>query len=70
MEVTGNLQPLNISVIDASRLLGISGFTLQDWIRSGRISYRKLGTRVLNPQAEIDRLLAKSLRERMPEAAA
>jgi excisionase family DNA binding protein len=64
------LKPINVSVYDAAYLMGISHFTVRAWCRSGKMAYRKLGTRLMIPQTEIERILSESLRDRKTEAVA
>lgn len=62
--------PLVVSVYEAARLLGLSEFTIRAWRRSKTIAYHKLGTRLMIPRAEIDRILIESRCERKADGVA
>ncbi len=43
---------------DAAASLGLSHWTLRDWIRKGKLQAVRLGRRVLVEPAELERLIA------------
>lgn len=45
---------------DAADRLGLSVWTLRDWIQNGKIASNKLGRRRLIPVSEIERLIKES----------
>ena len=45
---------------EGARRLGVSIWTLRDWIANGKITSHKLGGRRLIPVSEIERLIEKS----------
>lgn len=54
----------------ASEQLGLSSWTLRRWAYDGKIASAKLGTRLMIPQSEIDRIVEESMRPRLTESAA
>jgi excisionase family DNA binding protein len=52
------------SVAEAEDMTGISRWTWRRWAYDGRIASTKLGTRLLVPIAEIERLVAEGTRLR------
>ena len=59
-----------LGVVEAADELGLSHWTLRAWAYSGRIASNKLGTRLMIPRTEIDRIVAESERPRLDPAAA
>ncbi len=47
-----------LDVNSAAKRLGVSPFTIRAWLRQRRLSYVKLGRRVLVPEDSISRFLA------------
>ena len=43
---------------------GLSPWTLRRWAYDGKIASHKLGTRLMIPQSELDRLISESFRPR------
>jgi len=62
------LDSINVSVKDAASLLGVSHFMVRAWCRSGKMTHRKIGTRLLIPREEVERILRESLRPRNQSA--
>ncbi len=56
------------NLTSASDQTGLSPWTLRRWAYAGRISSHKLGTRLMIPQSEIDRLITESERPRLEVA--
>ncbi len=56
------------SVSHAGEMLGLSPWTIRQWCYSGKIASHKLGTRLMVPHSEIERVLSESLRPRLQEA--
>lgn len=50
------------SVKDFARVLGVSVWTARAWAYSGRVASHKLGSRLMIPATEVDRILAETLR--------
>ena len=46
---------------------GLSPWTWRDWTNDRKVDSFKLGTRVLIPQEEIDRVLSEGFRPRLPK---
>lgn len=67
VQAVEQVAPLLVSTEELARRLGVSPFTIRDWCRNRKIASHKLGTRLLVPREEIDRLLAESLRPRHTE---
>lgn len=59
-----------LGVVEAADELGLSHWTLRAWAYSGRISSNKLGSRLMIPRSEIDRIIAESERPRLEPTAA
>jgi excisionase family DNA binding protein len=57
-----------VSVIEGEELTGLSRWTLRRWYMDGKISSIKVGSRVLIPMSEIDRVIAEGTRPRLAEA--
>jgi excisionase family DNA binding protein len=51
-----------ISMADASERLSLSIWTLRGWAYAGKVASCKLGSRLLIPESEVDRLINESLR--------
>ena len=51
-------------------LTGLSPWTWRDWTNDRKVDSFKLGTRVLIPQEEIDRVLSEGFRPRLPKVLA
>lgn len=49
-----------LSVDEAAYLLGVSPWTIRDWIKRGLLGSNKLGSRRLVPETEINRLIEAS----------
>lgn len=58
-----------LSVTEAAAMTGISRWTWRRWGKDGRIATTKMGTRVLIPTHEIDRLAASGARPQLKTAA-
>ena len=54
---------LAIGLRQAATVLGLSHWTLRQWIRKGRIRVVRLGSRVLIEPAELERLIAQGRAE-------
>ena len=50
------MEPLAVDVKEAGRLLGISHYTVRNYIRQGKINPVRFGRRVSIPMSEIERL--------------
>lgn len=48
---------LAVGIREAGEMLGVSGRSVQNYLRSGRIRGRKLGRRTVIPVTELSRLL-------------
>lgn len=57
-----------LGVVEAAEELGLSHWTLRSWAYSGRLASHKLGTRLMIPRTEIDRIVAESERPRLVQA--
>ena len=53
-----------VNIKDAAATLGISQWTVRAWIKQGKITSAKMGTRRLIPESEIKRVFAASLEPR------
>ena len=56
------------SVNNAGEQLGLSHWTIREWCYRGKLASHKIGTRLMVPQSEIDRIITESLRPRLAEA--
>lgn len=56
-----------VSVAEAEVLTSISRWTWRRWAYDGRVSSVKLGSRLLIPRTEINRLVAQNTRPSLPE---
>jgi excisionase family DNA binding protein len=54
-----------VSVAEAENMTGVSRWTWRRWAYDGRISSTKLGTRLLIPVDEIERLVTEGTRHRV-----
>jgi excisionase family DNA binding protein len=54
-----------VSVTEAEAMTGVSRWTWRRWAYDGRIVSTKLGTRLLIPVKEIERLVAEGTRPRI-----
>jgi excisionase family DNA binding protein len=54
-----------VSVTEAEAITGVSRWTWRRWAYDGRIVSTKLGTRLLIPVREIDRLVVEGIRPRV-----
>lgn len=59
-----------VSVDTAGEMTGLSPWTWRKMAYDGRVSSHKIGTRLLIPVSEVDRVLAESERPRLDPAAA
>jgi len=59
MRKEGIMPQLVISVKDAAQSLGLSPYTLRNWIKQGKIPSVRLGKRVMIEPSTIQQLLAK-----------
>ncbi len=57
-----SVQPMLLGVKDAARMLGISPFTVRSWVYKGLLQFKRLGSRVLIPYAEVKRIAEEGLR--------
>jgi excisionase family DNA binding protein len=57
-----------LSVADAEDITGISRWTWRRMAYDGRVSSAKVGSRLLIPAAEIDRIVQEGMRPRLTEA--
>lgn len=57
-----------LNVNAAAEQLGLSHWTLRAWAYAGKIASNKLGTRLMIPQSEVDRLISETERPRLAEA--
>jgi excisionase family DNA binding protein len=57
-----------LTVKKFAELLGLSPWTIRHYAYSGRISSVKLGTRLLIPTSEIDRLIEENMRPRLGQS--
>jgi excisionase family DNA binding protein len=48
-------------------LVGLSIWTIRQWAYSGKISSAKLGSRLMIPATELDRLMEETMRPRQEE---
>lgn len=55
------MEPLAVDVREAGRLLSISPYTVRAYIRRERIHAVKVGTRVLVPMTEVQRLASEGM---------
>ena len=55
----GNLLPLAVGIEEAARLIGLSPHTIRAYERKGLIKATRLGTRVLIPISELQRLIER-----------
>ena len=55
-------QPITVSIEKAAELLSLSKHTVRKYEREGRIRATRIGTRVLIPMAELNRIAAEGLR--------
>jgi len=51
-----------VSVAEAAGRLGLSIWTLRNWAYAGKVASCKLGSRLLIPESEIERLISESMR--------
>lgn len=58
----------HMSVVDAENQTGVSRWTWRRMAYDGRIASVKLGTRLLIPLAEIERVLREGTRPRLQDA--
>jgi hypothetical protein len=61
MENTKAIQPLLVSVRHAGDLLGVSKHSIRSWYYKGLLKGQKLGTRLLIPFTEIERISREGL---------
>ena len=59
--------PRLMNLTSAAEQLGLSPWTIRAWAYSGKIASHKLGTRLMIPTSEIDRVIAKTERPRLSE---
>jgi excisionase family DNA binding protein len=57
-----------LGVDQAGLLTGMSPWTWRRWAYAGRVASIKLGTRLLIPRSEIDRLIAENTRPALSPA--
>lgn len=57
------------NLTSASDQTGLSPWTIRRWAYTGKIASHKLGTRLMIPQSEIDRLITESERPRLEAVA-
>ena len=58
-----------LSVVEAEAMTGLSRWTWRKHAYSGRIASSKVGTRLLLPVDEINRLMAEGMRPRLENVA-
>jgi excisionase family DNA binding protein len=58
---------LLLGLRDAAASLGLSHWTLREWIRQGKLKSVRLGRRVLVEPAEMARLVAAGRKEKISE---
>lgn len=51
--------PQRLSILDAAPILGVSPYTLRGWLQKGRISYHRLGTRIVLDRVDLEGYLAQ-----------
>ena len=55
------MEPLAVDVKEAGCLLGISHYTVRNYIRQGKINPVRYGTRITVPMKEIERLSCEGI---------
>jgi len=56
-----------VSVDEGARMMGISKFTVRSWLRQARLSYIRLGRRVMLDPRDIERFIESNrVEERKP----
>ncbi len=58
-----SVQPLLLGVKDAAKTLGISPFTVRSWIYRGSLKTVNIGSRVLIPATELQRVAEHGLQK-------
>ena len=61
MDNSTTLRPLALGVSDAAFVLGVSKFTIRNWFYKGLIKGTKLGTRLVFPLPELERIASEGL---------
>ncbi len=57
-----------LGVAEAEEMTGVSRWTWRRWAYDGKITSTKLGSRLLIPASEIDRVISEGTRPRVAEA--
>ncbi len=61
MQNSGTVQPLMVGVSDAGKLIGVSKHTVRSWCYKGLLRGLKVGSRLLIPYAELERISREGL---------
>jgi predicted site-specific integrase-resolvase len=68
MNQTTKTKPRLLAVKDFAELAGLSVWTVRQWAYTGRVASVKLGTRLMIPTGEIDRLIEENLRPQVEQS--